>query len=53
MAIKLNKDLLVDGVKINNRDVPLGEILKEGRIGNDSMKAICTIRNANKITNQT
>ena len=51
MAIKLNKDLIVDGVKINNRDVPIGEILKEGRIGNDSMKAICTIRNANKITN--
>ena len=51
MDIKLNKDFLVDGVKINDRNVPLGEILKEGSIGNNSMKAICNIRNGNKITN--
>lgn len=51
MAIKLNKDFLVDEVKINDRDVPLGEILKEGYVVDNGMKAICNIRDRNKLTN--
>ena len=51
MAVKLNKNLVVDEVKINNVDVPLGTILKEGYVGDNIMKAICNIRNSSELTN--